>query len=74
MQNCEVKSRLTGVKEICAYLGWNESKFYKHLPAMRECGAILYELYGRPPRKRVWTLTCLLHHWLVMSAQNGKVF
>lgn len=66
--------RLTGERAIREYLGWNRSKFYKHLPAMRSDGAILYEIRGRPPQRRLWTLVNILERWLVIQAQNGKIF
>ena len=66
--------RLDGEQQIREFLGWNRSKFYKHLPAMREAGAILYEVRGRPPQKRMWTISTLLERWLVQTAQSGGIF
>jgi hypothetical protein len=66
--------RLNGEREIREYLGWNRSKFHKHLSSMQEAGAVLYERKGHPPRKCMWTLKVLIERWLVMNAQAGKIF
>jgi len=66
--------RLDGARAIRDYLGWNESKFKKHLPSMRAAGVVLYEMRGRPAQRRMWSMTELITLWLIKAGQEGKVF
>lgn len=66
--------RLTHPSEIWTYLGWNRTKFYKWYRTMLEDGVIFYEHTGRPPRKRMFTFTSLLHRWLMIHSQRGTIF
>lgn len=66
--------RLEGERAIRDYLGWDESRFQRHRSTLKADGVLLYEYRGRPRKKHMWTMTELLHHWLIKMGQEGKIF
>ena len=66
--------RLTGVKEIEAYLGWNRGKWHKWKNDMRSDGIIFTEISGVPKKRHIFTFTSLLHRWLIIKTLQGTTF
>ena len=69
------KDRLTHITEIIEYLGFDRNKFYRNMyHDLVDSGVIMFERYGVPPRKRAFTYKPILHRWMVIQAQAGRIF
>jgi len=42
-----------GSADIMHMMGWSKTKFFKHMPRMRELGVVFYKREGQPPRLKI---------------------
>lgn len=64
---------LQGRKEIIAYLGWSEAKFYRKLSRLLAAGRVFYEWHGKPPHKMLVSYPSLLLEFRIKRALEGEI-
>jgi hypothetical protein len=61
---------LLGQAEIRSFLGWSQTKLNRYKPEMEECGVLMKEYLGRPPKKWLKCFKPLLLAWLSKKSQK----